>query len=151
MSCNLPHCLPSSSPNILHFMSNISIVLQFTKPLFSSIIINSPSPMGRETKFYIHMKLQVKLFSANCEVFHSGVCLRVTFFWDVKLSHLIIGFRRFERASRLYLVGLLGTTGENTTLLRNVENQLANEAASHPRRTKSSNYSILYFNLCVFR
>jgi len=29
--------------------------------------------MGRETKFYIHMKLQVKLFCANCEGFHSGV------------------------------------------------------------------------------
>ena len=32
-----------------------------------------PSPMGPETKFYIHMKLQVKLLCAKCEVFDSGV------------------------------------------------------------------------------
>lgn len=114
MSCNLPHCLylPLVSHHTPFHEPNISIVLQFTKPLFSFININSPSPMGRETKFYIHMKLQVKLFCANCEGFHSGVCLRVSFYWDVKLRHLIIGFRRFERTSRLYLVGLLGTLGE---------------------------------------
>ena len=51
------------------------IGIQFTTLLFIQFYQHQfpLPPVGRETEFYIHMKLQVKLFCANCEVFRDDV------------------------------------------------------------------------------
>jgi hypothetical protein len=77
----------------------------------------------------------------------TAVQLRGPFSCDIMLSQWVTGSRRFEatycshlqgsKCSRWMILDIMAGEGENTKLTRNVENQLASDVPSYPRRTET--------------